>query len=215
MSMAKGILWDNDGVLVESENLFYQANRDFLAGFDIELSTQDFFDWFLLTDRGAWHQLGDLDAAQIRALRTARDQLYLAYLRDNTELATEGIRPLLAELAERVPMGVVTSSRAVHFGQIHSRLDLMQHFEFVVHGDMVERGKPAPDLYLKGLERIGLAARDCLAIEDSPRGLAAARAAGIPCIVLRNALVGDFGFDGAYRVVDSVAQLGHVIHELI
>jgi len=66
-----------------------------------------------------------------------------------------------------------------------------------------------------GLAKMGLPASSCLVIEDSPRGLQAARAAGIPCIVLRNKMMFDFPFEGAHRVVDSVAELRHEINTLL
>ena len=66
-----------------------------------------------------------------------------------------------------------------------------------------------------GVDRIGRPADECLVIEDSPRGLAAARAAGLRCIVLRSPLTHGHDFAGADRVVDSVAELGEAIEALL
>ena len=55
--MVEAILWDNDGVLVNTESLFFEVNRDFFAEYDIRLSEQEFFDWFLKENCGAWHLL--------------------------------------------------------------------------------------------------------------------------------------------------------------
>ena len=67
--------------------------------------------------------------------------------------------------------------------------------------------KPSPDPYLLGLERLGVAADDALVVEDSPRGLQAAMAAGIRCVIVRNALTRGHDFPGAHRVVDTMAEL--------
>ena len=55
--MLKGILWDNDGVLVNTEHLFYEANCRLLGEYGVALSPQEYFDWFLQDDRGPWHRL--------------------------------------------------------------------------------------------------------------------------------------------------------------
>ena len=210
-----GILWDNDGVLVDTEKFFYQANKDLFARFDIDLTERHFFDWFLTQNCGAWHLLDRHTPEQIKSLRIERDQLYTRYLQDNHDVAMHGIDTLLTELATKLPMGVVTSSRAEHFDLIHARLNLKRHFQFVVTDDMVGSSKPSPEPYQMGLKKIALPAQQCLVVEDSPRGLQAARAAGIRCIVLRNKMMFDFPFDGAYRVVDSVDELTQEINRLL
>ncbi|MET3108619.1 HAD superfamily hydrolase (TIGR01509 family) [Oxalobacteraceae bacterium GrIS 2.11] len=215
MTMVEGILWDNDGVLVHTEKLFFQANRDLFARFDIDLTEQHFFDWYLTKNHGAWHLLTEHTPEQIRQLRVERDQLYTQYLQANTELAIEGVGALLTGLAAQVPMGIVTSSKREHFDLIHDRLDFVRHFRFVITDEMVSVSKPSPEPYLLGLTKLGLAASKCLVIEDSPRGLQAAQEAGIRCIVLRHKMMLDFPFDGAYRVVESVDELTHEIHALL
>jgi len=213
--MVEGILWDNDGVLVDTEQFFFQANRDLFAQFGIELTEQHFFDWYLTDNCGAWHLVPDLTPQQVHQFRIRRDQLYTGYLESNQQLAIDGIGELLSDLAAKVPMGIVTSSQSEHFDLIHARLNFLRHFRFVVTNDMVANSKPSPEPYLMGLAKMGLPASSCLVIEDSPRGLQAARAAGIPCIVLRNKMMFDFPFEGAHRVVDSVAELRHEINTLL
>ena len=213
--MVEGILWDNDGVLVDTEKFFFKANQDLFARFGIEITQQIFLDWFLTQNHGAWHLLKDHTPEQIRQLRSERDQLYANYLLDNRDVAIGGMDMLLQELAGQVTMGVVTSSRSEHFELIHGRLDLLQHFSFVVTDEMVSSSKPSPEPYLLGLSKIGLGASQCLVVEDSPRGLEAARAAGIRCIVMRHPLMLDFPFDGAHCVVESVDELACQIRKLL
>lgn len=207
--MIKGILWDNDGVLVDTEHHFYAANREQFLEHGIDLSEADFFRWFLADNCGAWHLLSERghSDAQIAVYRAARNVRYADRLRGHHDLAIPGMDSVLARCAARVPMGMVTSAQRSDVDIIHGRLDLMRHFRFVVAAEDYPNSKPAPDPYLLGLERLGLAGADCVAVEDSPRGLRAARGAGIECIVLRHRLMQGFAFDGAYRVVDSVAEL--------
>lgn len=206
----KGILWDNDGVLVDSEHLFYDVNRALLLEHGIDLSEDDFYRWYLAANCGAWHLLSARGAsdAQIAALRAERDVRHGRRLASEGQLAMRGIEAVLARCAARVPMGVVTSANRDHFDIIHGKLDLVRHFQFVLTAEDYRDSKPSPEPYRKGLARLGIAAAECVVVEDSPRGLAAARAAGIRCIVLRHRLTRQCSFDGAYRVVDSVQQLG-------
>jgi beta-phosphoglucomutase-like phosphatase (HAD superfamily) len=78
----------------------------------------------------------------------------------------------------------------------------------VLAGDVVPRKKPAPDVYLLALDRLGLTADQAVAIEDSPPGLAAANAAGIPCVVTVNGYTAHEDFAEAAFVVDSLGDPG-------
>lgn len=207
--MINGILWDNDGVLVDSEHLFFEVNRDFLRPYGVELSEAQFFDWFLCENRGAWHLLlaDGVPQSCIKGLRAERNARYTERVLAESALAVAGIEQVLEQLNGRVEMGVVTSASREHYDAIHRHLTLNRHFSFVLTSETYENRKPSPEPYLLGLQRLNLAAGQCLVIEDSPRGLQAAMAAGIRCIVLRNRMTKGYPFAGAYRVVDSVAQL--------
>lgn len=215
--MLKGILWDNDGVLVNTEGLFYEANRALFQEHDVELTPRHFFDWFLQENCGAWHLLHARGYTQqdTDALRELRNQRYSELLASQQDLAIAGVQEVVARLAQRLPMGIVTSANAGHFRLIHARLDFLPHFRFVLTEESYRDSKPSPEPYLLGLERLGIAAADCLVIEDSPRGVQAARAAGIECIVLRNSMMMDFAFADAYRVVDTPEQLQHEVLALL
>ena len=214
--MLQAILWDNDGVLVDTERLFYEANRELFRPLGLELSEQHFFDWYLADNCGAWHLLEPpMGAAQRQAWRTHRNARYALRLASEHIPAIDGVAELLDSLAPRVRMAVVTSSTGEHFDIIHGRLPLRRHFEFVLTHESYANSKPSPEPYLLGLERLGVAAADALVVEDSPRGLQAALAAGIRCVVVRNALTRGYHFPGAYRVVDSMAELYREIELLL
>jgi len=206
--MLQAILWDNDGVLVDTERLFYEANRELFRPLGLELSEQHFFDWYLADNRGAWHLLEPaISAAQMEQWRAHRNRVYALRLASEHIPAIAGVDEVLASLAPRVRMAVVTSSIREHFDIIHGRLPLRRHFEFVLTHESYTNSKPSPEPYLLGLERLGVAAADALVVEDSPRGLQSAMAAGIRCVILRNALTRGHDFPGAYRVVDTMDEL--------
>jgi HAD superfamily hydrolase (TIGR01509 family) len=213
--MLQAILWDNDGVLVDTERLFYEANRELFRPLGLELSEQHFFDWYLADNCGAWHLLEPaMNMAQQDAWREERNRRYALRLSAEHIPAIDGVAEVLASLSPRLRMGVVTSSNRNHFEIIHGRLDLQRHFEFVLTHESYVNSKPSPEPYLLGLERLGVRAADALVVEDSPRGLQAATAAGIRCIILRNPLTRHYDFPGAYRVVDTMPALLAEIDQL-
>jgi HAD superfamily hydrolase (TIGR01509 family) len=205
----RGVLWDNDGVLVDTERLFYQANRELFQPHGVVLSERDFFNWYLADNCGAWHLLRQrgMDATLFPAMREERNRRYSELLLDAAVAPIAGVTALLSALAPHLRMGVVTSSTGHHFGLIHESLDLLRHFRFVLTAECYVNSKPSPEPYLLGLERLGLRAEECVVVEDSPRGLQAASAAGMRCIVLRNVLTRHYDFPGAWRIVDNMAAL--------
>lgn len=81
-------------------------------------------------------------------------------------------------------------------------------FETIAAGDMVQQKKPAPDVFLLALEKLGLPARNCLALEDSLNGLNSAHAAGLATLITRSAYTAHQDFKGALAVHDTLSELG-------
>ncbi|MFZ4874393.1 HAD family hydrolase [Janthinobacterium sp. Mn2066] len=217
MKTIQGVLWDNDGVLVNTEQLFYESNRELLLPYGVDLTPKQFFDWFLDNNYGAWHVLlgQGHDIALINHLRVERKRLFGERLRQAGQLALSGIHGLLQALRPHVAMGVVTSAYEQHFQISHAATGLLPYFDFVLTRESYANSKPAPDGYLLGLQKLGLDPAHCVAVEDSPRGLRAANAAGLACIVLRNAMNRDYAFDDAFCVVESMDELGVVLASFI
>ena len=108
-------------------------------------------------------------------------------------------------------MAIVTSSHRAHFEAIHRSTGLPQFFEFVLAREDYGLSKPDPEPYLSAVARLGLSAGECLVIEDSERGLRAAKAAGLTCWVIPSALTASSNFAAADRRFDSLAELRNVL----
>jgi len=215
--MHKAILWDNDGVLVDTERLFFQANRELFADHGLELTKHAFFEWFLLDNCGGWHLFRDRGhtEAAIVEIRKDRNRRFSALLAAQEVLARDGMEGVVRELATVAPMAVVTSSSREHFELAHRRTTFQKYFQFIVTEEDCATSKPSPEPYLLGANRLGLMPEACIAVEDSPRGLLAARAASIPCIVVRSDLTADYGFDGAAAIVESNDELIAVLNRFL
>jgi beta-phosphoglucomutase-like phosphatase (HAD superfamily) len=104
-------------------------------------------------------------------------------------------------------MGIVTSSEKEHFGLIHRNSGLLQYFDFVIASGDYANSKPHPDPYLEAVRRSGVAPENCLVVEDSRRGLAAAVAAGLRCVVIPSSLTRTSEFPGAHRILNHIREV--------
>jgi len=206
--MIKAILWDNDGVLVETEHLYFQATQHVLGAVGIQLTQEQYTELFLVKGKGAWHLAAEHGVApcDIDLLRDERNALYSRSLRQ-TPCLVAGVTGVLDALHGKYVMGVVTSSRKDHFDLIHQSTGLLKYFDFVLTASDYTRVKPHPDPYLLAVERSGVRREDCVAIEDSERGLESAMRAGVRCIVVPTALTRSGTFVGAHRVLASVSEI--------
>jgi HAD superfamily hydrolase (TIGR01509 family) len=201
------LLWDHDGVLVDTEPLYFEATRDALARHGVALSQERYLR-FLERGQSCWDLVRERGVSEeaVKAGRRGRDAEYQRLLRERP-IEIAGVLDVLSALAHTHRMAIVTSARRHDFELIHAERRIARHFEFVVTIDDVEHGKPHPASYLRGLARFGAEPEDVLAVEDSAQGLAAARAAGLDCVVIRNAFMRAQDFRGAWRVLDSVREL--------
>ena len=211
----KAIFWDNDGVLVDTEHVYFEATRRVLASAGIDLTEGEYIELFLIQGRGAWHLAAERGVApdDIERLRAERNTLYGELLAEAPRLV-EGIAHVLEALHGRYQMGIVTSSRKDHFDVIHRSTGLLGFFDFVLTSDDFTRVKPDPEPYLRAVERSGLAPDACIAIEDSARGLESATAAGIRCIVVPSGLTRACSFAGAYAVLRHIREIPAALTQL-
>jgi HAD superfamily hydrolase (TIGR01509 family) len=205
--MRKFLLWDHDGVLVDTERLFFAATRDSLRELGVALEPATYLR-FMAEGRPCWdlaREAGIAESAVARA-RSDRDRRYReSLLAEPIEI--DGVREVLSALRSDFRMAIVTTSRRADFAVIHRDRPLLGFFDLVVTIEDCARPKPHPDPYLEALRRLGAAPAEALAIEDSSRGLRAARAAGLDCVVVRNPFTAGQDFSGAWRVLASVREL--------
>ncbi|MGA7306405.1 MAG: HAD family phosphatase [Rhodothermales bacterium] len=204
----KAILWDNDGVLVDTEHIYFRVTQSVLQEAGVSIDERDYRKHFLTGSAGAWHlavELGFTDD-QIEEMRQRRNDLYADALRSE-EVAIDGAQEVLEELKSNYRMAVVTSSRRRHFEIIHERTGFLPYFEFVLVREDYVRSKPDPEPYLTAAEKLGLPPEACLAIEDSERGLRAAASAGMRCWVIPTDLTRGGDLSAAERILASISDL--------
>jgi HAD superfamily hydrolase (TIGR01509 family) len=206
-SVYEAIIFDNDGVLVDTEGLYFAANRDILAGVGVVLDQDAYVELFLRQGIGAWHLAEAIGQSpdRITALRRSRDLRYLALV-ERADITIPGVAEILPALAKRYRMAIVTSADPEPFARTHMRTGLLKHFEFALTRVDYTLSKPEPEPYLRAVERLGLPPDRCLVIEDSERGLFSARAAGLRCWVIPSTFTKGCRFEGADAVLESLGS---------
>lgn len=213
--MLKAILWDNDGVLVDTEELYYEATRRVATGVGVELTAAQFIEVSLTAGRSMFDILLErgFSDEEVEGLRRQRNAVYRSLLLAGVRV-NAGVRETLEGLCGAYRMGVVTSSLREHFDAAHATTRLANHFEFVVAREDYRESKPAPDPYLTALDCYGLDPGECVAIEDTRRGLDSALAAGVRCLAIPTALTRDADFSGAVAVLGRADEVAGAIRGL-
>ena len=203
------VLFDFDGVLVDTEWAIYQAWRRTFEAHDHELPLgiytrcigSDFATWSPKTHLEDltglafdWHDLDSRRQIEIRADLAGAGPM-------------PGVRQLLEKLSARgLPAAVVSSSSHQWVDGWLDRLGLADHFQTTVCRGDAPRIKPAPDLFLAAAERLGVSPGKCLVIEDSHNGLTAAKVAGMRAWVVPNRVTRGLDFSAADRVFTSLEE---------
>jgi len=210
--MIDAILWDNDGLLVDSEAVFFEMTRRFFADAGLRIDEEFWGIEYLGNARHSAEIALDLGLAPklIRPLLDRRNAAFVERLQRPVSLMPK-VRETIEALAGKVRLGLVTGSGRDKVMLMHAAHGLLDHFEVIVTGDEVEQPKPHPEPYLKAMAQLGVEPERCLAVEDSRRGMDSALAAGLRCIAVPNALTRVQCFDRAHAVeADVSGVLKHV-----
>jgi HAD superfamily hydrolase (TIGR01509 family) len=187
--MITHLLFDHDGVLVDTENWYFEATREALARLDV-IMTFDDYKQHLVDGTSNWVGVARKGAteANIDAARAWRDDRYQYYLQ-REYIDIPGVAEVLDELDQRFQMAVITTSKRRDFELIHRDRTLLDSMAFVLCREDYDQAKPHAEPYETGLRRFGIGPDNAVVIEDSRRGLAAAEAAGIYTIKVDNEFV--------------------------
>jgi HAD superfamily hydrolase (TIGR01509 family) len=184
----EAVVFDLDGLLIDSEGLAAEAWRITLAPYGATISDNE-LDAMLgkrIVDDAAELIARHKLPISIEALVARRGEVTRTLVRDALQ-PMPGAVTLVRRLAARgVPLALATSGLRWYAEQCLDVIGLRALFAVCITADDVSRGKPAPDVYLAAAAGLGLAPSACLALEDAPLGVAAALAAGMPVIAVPN-----------------------------
>ena len=185
--MIKAVIFDVDGTLLDTERIYMQAWKDAAAELGYEITDE------LLRKTRA---INVKEAARIfeseigngfsyDKTRAVRVRIAEEIIHRESPILKPGVTELLAFLQRKDIRLSVASSTNLKGTQAHlAESGILDPFEVVVGGDMVTKGKPNPDIFLKAAELLHLAPQECIVVEDSPAGIRAAHAAGMKAVLV-------------------------------
>ena len=179
----RAVLWDLDGVLVDSAPFHFQAWRELFTSLGREFSEADFRHTFgLRNDSILGDLLGDLPPAEVERLAARKEELFRRAVRGNIA-ALPGALALLRLLRERgLRLALVSSTPHANIELVLRSLGVETAFDVIVGEEDVTWGKPDPEGFLLAAERLGVPPGECVVIEDAPAGVEAAKRGGMRCV---------------------------------
>jgi len=208
----EAIIFDMDGVIVDSEPLHERAFRDVFdeIGFGQTHGT-DFPAYFGKSDLVLWRDfIARHRPAQSLEELAQRKEVRFAALLKREEPVFDGLLELLEKLAGTYGLALASGSRHVTIDVVLALRDLRRFFHVVVSSEDVAHGKPAPDIFLRTAKLLKVAPDDCCVIEDSEAGVEAGIAAGMTVIGITNSLPAE-KLKRATKVVGSYTEIERLL----
>lgn len=198
LTLLRAIIFDFDGIIVDSEPIIMRLTQQMGAQEGWEISDEEYYSQYLaLDDRGIVEYLFQSHGRPIDAIR--RDELVAWKSREYQEAIRDGLPAFpgavefVLKVSHQFTLAVASGSARLEIEHLLAKLGLREKFAVLATAEDAERSKPNPEVYLKALSGLRetspfrkhpLKATECLAIEDAPGGIDAAHAAGIKCLAI-------------------------------
>jgi HAD superfamily hydrolase (TIGR01509 family) len=211
MSGLAAVVFDFDGIIMDSETPEFESHRQVFEQYGAALTTGEWCDQI-----GIWSDAQDERWFRELCRRTTNAPDVGTFVAEKRRIFEEvaprepmrGVRTLVEELAAAgVPAAVASSSSTEWITRAVERVGMKELFAAIVTGDDVARRKPAPDVYLEAARRLGVDPARTVAIEDSAPGIAAARAAGMATVAIPHWLTEAHDLSGADLRVAHAGEL--------
>jgi HAD superfamily hydrolase (TIGR01509 family) len=205
--MLQAVLFDLDGLLADSEPLQKAAWHAYLSqhGHALDEALMDRMFGLRLIDSAALVRETFALPFTVEQVMSDRDLIFLSSLQGVLQPMT-GARLTVLHMRQRdLRTALATSGHRRYVALALQEIGLADAFDVIVTGDTVERGKPAPDIFLRAAELLNVVPQRCVVVEDAPHGIAAAKAAGMLAVAVPNELTRTLDFSAADVVCPSLA----------
>ncbi|RHW35694.1 HAD family hydrolase [Neobacillus notoginsengisoli] len=215
--MIKGIVFDFDGLIVDTESLWFEAYQEIMKEFRCDLTLEEFSKVIGTTDEqlNEFFELTTGMTVDEAGLHVKTRDFY--HQRAGSLELREGVREFLDEARElNLKIGLASSSGRDWVESYLKKFEILEYFETIKTKEDVEKVKPDPALYVKALAALGIRPEETIAFEDSLNGSAAAIAAGMHCVIVPNPVTNHLPFENYRLKLISMAEksLAQVIKEV-
>ncbi|MFN8626886.1 MAG: HAD family phosphatase [Candidatus Binatia bacterium] len=205
--MSGAVIFDLDGVLIDSEALQHQAYAEVLRRFGVSIGIDEYAAHWTAAGRGPEYAVRTYHlAVEPRELRALKGAVYHDILRRQVALMPGAVEAL-ARLHARFPLGLATNSNRADVAFVLDHFEIRRFFANIVAREDYPLAKPEPDAYLASAAGLHVTVRDCLVVEDAYRGVLAAHRAGARPLAVPNRFTRTNDFSLALRVLASLDEL--------
>lgn len=211
-----GVIFDLDGVLIDSEGLYYRAYSEVLRPYGVTVSREEYEHYWIAQGNGPEYIVEKYHLpVSPDELRQLRSPVYLQLLESEVKLMPY-VEEALSRLMPHFSLTVATNSNREHLDAVLRRMGITQFFPMTVARQDYRQAKPQPDAFTTAAAKLHLPPDRCVVIEDTYKGVTAAVGAGIRCIAVPNEYTLHNDFSRASLVLSSLKELtAEVVWELL
>lgn len=208
--MLKAVIFDMDGVIIDSEPLHLEVCIDLFKKLGLNFCEKEYSTFIGVSNTSMWTTLKEKYNLKqsLEELVEIQAKANLDCIKGKDISPIAGVRELLSELkSNNIKIALASSSPVEGIELVLSKFNIREYFSDVVSGEGLKRGKPAPDIFLKAAELIGIEPENCAVVEDSNHGVSAAKAAGMKCLGFQNTNSGNQDISKADVIVNTMREV--------
>jgi len=208
--MITAFIFDMDGVIIDSEPIHFDVDIQTMNYLGANISKEELEKYVGMTNPEMWNLI-KYEYSVVQSVSEIIDYQLTTKINIIKSIDLEpiaGIREFLFELKKHnIPIGLASSSPRKFIEEVLSKFNITEYFDCIVSGEEVNKGKPAPDVYLEAANILGVDPKYCYVLEDSKNGVAAAKAAGMKCIGFINQNSGNQDLSKADYIIKWIKEI--------
>ncbi|MCA9359477.1 HAD family phosphatase [Candidatus Kaiserbacteria bacterium] len=195
----KCILFDSDGVVADTDSIYFEINSELIHRYGIKHTREDYIQYSFLSDLGSAGFLEQNHVEDIAGFKNERNQRFIQRVKNGQSVASSTVSEI-AELSKKYKIGIVTNASQEVFTSMYEKSGLLESLDLIITREKYDNPKPDPDCYLKAIRESNMPSDQIVAVEDSPRGIAAARSAGLKTVHFQNKHFPEVTADADYKI---------------
>ncbi|MFP4015777.1 MAG: HAD family hydrolase [Halanaerobiales bacterium] len=210
MERLEAVIFDMDGVIIDSEPVHYQVNKKLYDELEIEVTDDEYSNFIGVSNLDHWNYLKEKYniAESVEELIGKQTSQNIKHLQGSSEEPIIGVVQLLEDLErENISIGLASSSSLRYIKAVLEKFGIDDYFSVMVSGENMDRGKPHPDIFQEAARKLEVDPENCVVIEDSRNGVMAAKKAQMKCVGFLNVNSGNQDLSLADKLVDSMKKV--------